>query len=78
MPCAPIGNRVSIFGTRRAYILRAARLRHFHIRTLTKDTSKKQAGALFQRVGKLNDTLADVEKGRDIFAKQIRRRTEVR
>ena len=31
-----------------------------------------------QRADKLIGTLIDAEKGRDIFAKQIRRRTEVR
>ena len=36
---------------------------------------KDCCGQSFQRVDKPVDTLADVEKGRDISAKQIRRRT---
>ena len=39
---------------------------------------KDCCGQSFQRVDKPVDTLADVEKGRDSFAKQIRRRTRVR
>ena len=42
-----------------------------------KETGSTSCAAC-QRVDKPIGTLADVEKGRDIFAKQIRRRTRVR
>ncbi len=43
-----------------------------------KEKKERPGLPAFQRVDKSIDTLADAEKGRDIFVKQIRQRTEVR